>query len=193
MSKVSQAKVEEILSAIQATNPEFKFVGRDQEGWHRLDWQLWTVWVGLKIMGLFNPNFVKRWNERYVAVTSRHMLFPTKPTDFSDFHRYVTLRHEYIHIRDRQKHPLWFPFSYVMVLPLVWTMRSHWELRGYTANMIVEFEERGHVSDATLDHIEKQFTTDRYLWMWPFKKRVRAHLEDVRQKVMSGEISGLYF
>jgi len=193
MSNVSQEKADEILAALKEAEPELEIIGRDQEGWHKLHWQLWLAWAGVWLVGLVMPQFAKRWRESYTIVTSKHIAYPEMPATFTKYSTYSTLRHEYIHLRDRLAHPIWFPFSYAVVLPAVWTMRAHWELRGYTANMLVSYELSGRVSDEMVDWIVKQFTTDRYFWMWPFEDKVRARVEEIRDKVLAEEISGLYF
>jgi hypothetical protein len=193
MARVSQEKLDAILNEIKKVNPDMQIIDRSTKGWQNEHWQLWLTWLGVCLAGLFNPSFKKRWEERYTIVTPHHIAFPKKPVSMRDYATYSILRHEYIHLKDRQKHPLWFPFSYLLVLPIGWTMRAHWELRGYTADMITYYEEFGLIPDRLLDHIEKQFTTDRYFWMWPNKKKVRARLEQIRKDIRSGNLSGFYF
>jgi hypothetical protein len=79
-----------------------------------------------------------------------------------------------------------FALSYVFLLPAVLTLRSVWEMRGYAETMRVELETTGEVSDATLRHIEQQFTGSSYLWMCPFPGVVRRWLERVRRRVVAG-------
>jgi len=193
MSNVDTEKVQELLEAMGRANPEMKIIGRDEEGWHKKSLSLWFIWVGMAILDVIMPAFAKRWRERYTVVTPNHMAFPRMPQDLTVYSTYSVLRHEYVHMRDRLAHPIWFPVSYALFFPAIWTMRAHWEMRGYTANMIVAFEESGQITDATVDWIVKQFTTSRYFWMWPFESRVRARVEELRAKVLAGELSGLYF
>lgn len=193
MYQVEQERADEILGKIKEAAPDLEIIHREEEGWHKKHWQLWFLWLGVNLVAIFNPEHKRRWSERYTVVTSKHIAFAKEPQDWKDYTTYNTLRHEYIHIRDRKAHPLWYPISYGLILPMVWTMRAHWEMRGYTANMIVAHEEFGYISDRLVDHIVKQFVGSHYFWMWPFEKQVRARVREIKGKIERGELKGLYF
>lgn len=98
------------------------------------------------------------------------------------------LRHERVHLLDQQAHPVWFPLSYVFVLPFVFTMRSHWELRAFAQNLIDVKEHHGYVPEGIALGLERLLTGRPYGWMDPFfgRRRVRQ----MAARVESGEISG---
>jgi hypothetical protein len=95
------------------------------------------------------------------------------------------LRHERVHMRDcLRSGVLPFVISYLFLLPFVFTFRSVWEMRAYEETMRAELDETGDVSEATLAHIQRQFTASAYLWMCPFPRLVRRWLERVRRRVV---------
>lgn len=101
---------------------------------------------------------------------------------------YRVLRHERVHMRDCWRSGvLPFALSYLFLLPAVFTLRAHWEMRGYAETMRVEQEETGDISDETLDHIQQQFTGTAYFWMCPFPGYVRRWLERIRRDILSEE------
>jgi hypothetical protein len=193
MYMVKQARVDEILDAISEANPKMQIIDREDPQWYKAHWQLWCIWAIMKVVALIRPSFVRRWRNQYTIVTSSHIAFAKKPENLRAYNVYSILRHEYVHMRDRLKYPFWFPLSYVLCFPVIWTMRSHWELRGYMATMLVAYEEGGVITDGLLDFIALQFTTDRYFWMWPNKSKVRARLREIRQDIYDGKLQGLYF
>lgn len=103
---------------------------------------------------------------------------------------YSTLRHEYIHLRDEQKYGWIYRLSYILLLPAVFTMRSFWERRGYTQNLIQNFEKHGKVGDDNIKWIISNFTSDTYAWMDPFFSH--AKIMKLVKQVESKEITGLY-
>ena len=109
------------------------------------------------------PEFLTRYTTVIVSVV--YMPVELMHTDEG----YRVLRHERVHMRDCWRTGvLPFALSYLFMLPAVFTLRAHWEMRGYTETMRVELEETGAISDETLDYIEEQFTGPAYFWMCPF-------------------------
>lgn len=99
---------------------------------------------------------------------------------------YKVLRHEVVHMEDRKKHGLWFPFSYLFVLPIFWTKRAEWEFKAYVETMKVEYETTGYVRQHTIDWIASLFTSSAYFWMMPPWKKEEIHqkLEAEALKIM---------
>lgn len=96
---------------------------------------------------------------------------------------YKINRHEEIHIEDYHKNPVWFTLSYLLVLPSIFTMRSHWEMRAYKTTLLVNHELHGSITDETINWITNYFTGSMYFWMKPFRKAVRKELELERDKI----------
>ena len=114
-------------------------------------------------------------------------LFETNPERY-----YVTLRHEYVHLRDFRRYHLWMALGYVALLPVGWTMRAFWELRGYTQNMICEFEETGGISDETIERLTCIFASRDYFFMALPKQRARRMLLETREQIADGKLAGEY-
>ena len=98
---------------------------------------------------------------------------------------YRILRHERVHMRDSKRWPILFQLSYIL-LPVGPAGRAYWEFRAYKESMRAEYEAWGQIPDASLDWYCDQFTGSNYLWMWPFKKDIRARFERARQDIING-------
>jgi len=83
----------------------------------------------------------------------------------------ATLLHEWVHLYDWKKHPIWFPVSYAILLPALLTMRACWEKRGYLVNLII-YDRMKFSPDAVVNWITPLFAGTSYLWMWPRKKKI---------------------
>lgn len=97
----------------------------------------------------------------------------------------AVLRHERVHLEQFRRHPLWYPLSYLLVLPAGVTMRARWEMEAYVETMRVELERTGGVSDATLDRLERLFCGPAYLFMDVRRRRVRRRLAEARARLLA--------
>lgn len=113
----------------------------------------------------WNPNFMKR----YHVTVFRTIYAPGGKISGA------ALEHELQHIRDFGKYHIWYLFSYAFLLPAFWTMRAHWERRGYEHNIRAWVANNGkHANSKGLqDMIVGEFCTSKYLWMWPNETAVR--------------------
>lgn len=123
---------------------------------------LMKIWAWIQF---WNPDFMKR----YHVTVFRTIYAPGGKISGA------TLEHELQHIRDFGKYHIWYLFSYAFLLPFGWTMRAHWERRGYTHNIHAWVKNNGkHANSKALqDMIVGEFCTSKYLWMWPNEKAVR--------------------
>lgn len=109
----------------------------------------------------------KTFMENYYTTIGRVMYVPTETPDSA------TLEHELIHVYDYQSAPVLFVWSYLFLLPSVWTWRAKWERRAYAWQM-----QRLQYFD--IEWVKSQFCTSAYLWMQPFPKEIEAWVEKVR-------------
>jgi hypothetical protein len=196
MSKVSQEEVDALLEEIHEHIPDFKIVYKEDKGWWKTNIYTFFAWLFFVVMGFFNPAYEKKFYKRYSnGMQGNVIVFPNRRDyeDMTQVNVYKLMRHEYVHLRDQQNHPLWWPISYVLVLPFVFTMRAHWEFRGYQASLLTHYELNGEIPDWLLDHYQWQFTSGMYGWMMPFKKKVRARLEQMRDDIYAGKITGYFW
>lgn len=139
--------------------------------------------------------FVPQYQTRYTTVIHPTIYFyegargrfEATPEQF-----YTTLRHEFVHLKDFQRFPLWMTVSYAGLLPVGWTMRAFWELRGYTQNLLCEYERTGQVSDAEVERVAEIFAGRGYIYMMLPKRRARRALLEIRAKIEAGELRGPY-
>lgn len=103
---------------------------------------------------------------------------------------YGTLRHEYIHLRDEQKYGWAYKLSYILLAPVILTMRSYWERRGFVQNLIRDYERHGEVGKERINWAVKNFTGSTYAWMDPIFGR--AKIMKLVKQVENKEIYGLY-
>ncbi len=96
---------------------------------------------------------------------------------------YEVLRHEAVHVAQYARWRWLFTLSYLFALPVVFTMRAHWEFEAYAETIKVRQEERHVVSDKYLEWIADQFTGSAYLWMCPFRGYVMKRLRKMRESV----------
>lgn len=141
----------------------------------------WWLRVLVAILSFISSKII----HDYAQTIGTYVLVPwsQKDHDWRAYGHYTTLRHEMQHIEDYQNHPVWFVLSYLFLLPVFFTMRSHWEFRGYTQNMLTEHEEFGHITDETIQRIADQFVGPSYFWMHYSRKKVVEKLNSIRDKI----------
>ena len=116
--------------------------------------------------------------------------------------KYKTLRHEMKHIDQFHRWPLgrwaWpvnhvlMGLAYLLILPIIWTLRAKFEREGYTQSLLVEFELNGAFSDRRMEEnarwMADTFGGSAYLFMWR-KKAAYAWAMETQRKISAGEIS----
>lgn len=119
----------------------------------------------------------------------------------TDKEKYKLLRHEREHIRQFHCWPLgrWaWPLNhilmslcYMLVLPILWTLRAKFEREGYLQTMLTEYELYGEFDERKMESwarwMAETFGTGVYAWMWT-KKKAYAWAMDTMRKINAGEI-----
>jgi hypothetical protein len=70
--------------------------------------------------------------------------------------------------------------------PAYWRMK--WELRGYAMSMAVNAWRHGGVLNGSVDGFLGIFTGADYYFMWPFRKGMKARLEDALNEIHNGGV-----
>lgn len=180
MREYTDKDVEELKATIKKHLPKCEIIQKSESRFQRLlGWLLKPI------------NY--RYMTAYVSAMFGNIYLPSKAKEWSAGTTYSILRHEFIHLLDAKKWPLLMELSYLVVLPFVWTVRSHWELRAYTQTMLVEYEETGEIEQGTVTWIVHQFTSSNYGWMCPFKDRITAKVASARAQILAGHIKGLTY
>jgi len=116
--------------------------------------------------------FVKRFNpifmDRYVTVLGKTIYAPGGCISET------TLLHELQHIKDRKKWWILFDLSYLLFLPLGFTMRAHWEKKGYSITIKDTYKKNPRYAETNdfKERIVSNFVSSKYLWMCPFRKHM---------------------
>lgn len=129
--------------------------------------------------------FMRFWNPQFMGYFITVMFGKVyMPREFIGLPASVdVLRHELVHLRDMKKYPILFELSYILFpLPVIFTMRSFWEYRGYCESILAISDRYGYISKHTIEFFVAQFTGPSYLWMCPFPNFVRGKFYEFANK-----------
>ena len=194
MGKISEKKANHLKDKIKQEFPDLKILFKSEyEKWpdHIL---LRFIKLFVSIVRFFSPSFKEKFNHHFANGFGKFLILPNREwLDWTNPKYYEVVRHEFVHMVDYKNNPVWFILTYILLpLPTLFSGRAYWEMRAFTQNMIVEYERKGGIKDRKLEWITKYFTSGTYFWMFPFKCLVKKKLKDIRKKIESGEIQGLY-
>ena len=175
-----EAMYKALLEDIRREFPRFRIVQKDQDALQRL---IHRVLVVVTLGG--QRNYLDGYQ-----TTVRHSVYVTPGwASLSAAQRYVTMRHERIHLQQFRR--LGFPlmaFLYIFVplpLGLAW-FRAHFEKQGYAESMraAAQVWGPGRVRDTRFRaHVVEQFTSASYGWMWPFRNSVERWYDRVLEDI----------
>ena len=152
--------LDELCAQMQREIPGFS-VGFKDQSWHQraLGTLLWPL----------NRSYVNG----YVTVLGRTAWWPNEQRFRNDPKVLGTLLHERVHLWDWRDNPLWFPASYVLFGPVVWTKRAHWERRGYVIDLVLQ-QRQGTPIEWQKKWMKQVFCGSDYGWMWPNPSAIEA-------------------
>ena len=75
----------------------------------------------------------------------------------------------------------------MLILPFGITMRAFWEWRAYKVSLSCHKKLFGAVPSFEREHIVRQFTSSKYLWMFPFKRFMRRKVDKFCQAMDIGD------
>jgi hypothetical protein len=191
--RISEEKVNLLLDDMRLRAPEIEIIYKDEPLPNV--WYLKFIFGLVNLVGIFSKSFKDKWMSSYANGIGRFIIFPTRKdfSDFTEYRTYALLRHEYVHVLDMKKNPLWFILTYVLLpLPLLVSGRAYWELRGYVQNMLVMYEERGILPDTYIKQLSRPFYGGMYFFMFPFKSLVLKRLFRLKEDIESGKVQGYY-
>lgn len=100
----------------------------------------------------------------------------------SDADKYILLRHERVHLRQRKRMgDLWMTFVYLIpFFPIFFAYgRAKIEWEAYVETIRATAEVLGlAAAEALRPQIVRRFTGPEYGWMWPFQKQVNAWFDE---------------
>ena len=130
-----------------------------------------------------------RYLSHYVTTLGSRIYLPDGWETRSDADRYVTLRHEAVHLRQFRRYGfVLMSFLYLIpVLPmgLAWGRAVlEWEAYRETLVAVAEVSGREAASDPAFhERIVRQFTGAAYGWMWPFPEQIRRWIRQTVEEL----------
>ncbi|AKF06687.1 hypothetical protein [Sandaracinus amylolyticus] len=122
---------------------------------------------------------------RYTTVLGRTIYTPTEWEQRDPRERYVTMRHEAVHLRQSRRYGMLL-MSVLYALPFFplglayGRARIEWEAYAETFRAVAEVWGPARARSPEMRaHVLKQFTSPAYGWMWPFPKQVNRWIDEV--------------
>ena len=171
-------RYDELVAALRAEFPGMRIVRKDQSALHRAIHQLLVV-VTLGKM--------RDYLDSYQTTIGQTIYVTSDWDDWPADERYVTLRHEAVHLRQFRRFTLLgMGLAYVLLplpLGLAWC-RAAFEKEAYAETVRAAREVWGHAHvarPAFRDNIVEQFVSASYGWMWPFRGAMERWYDRVLQ------------
>jgi len=172
------SRYDKLVAALQEEFPRFRIVRKDRSTFHRV---IHYALVGITFGGM------RRYLDSY-QTTIGSTVYVTRDWDERSAEvRYVTLRHEAIHLRQFRRYTLpGMALLYVLLplpLGLAW-FRAYFEKEAYAESIRAAAEVYGPNYPRGTEYrryIIDQFVGPSYGWMWPF----RAGLERWYDRVLA--------
>ncbi|MBK8217331.1 MAG: hypothetical protein IPK71_26695 [Myxococcales bacterium] len=170
----SDALVKEILEEF----PTFRILSKRTSGLQK------AIDVFLRVVTLGG---MRTYLTRYHTVLFGTLWVPDTWNAMPDLDRYVLLRHERVHLRQRRRMgDLWMAFVYLVpYFPLGLAYgRARIEQEAYEETLLATAEVYGR--DAALglkEHIFQRFTGPDYGFMWPFRGSLEAWFSRAMERV----------
>jgi len=176
------SRYDELVRALEAEIPGFRIMAKQRSRLHRIIDRILKVVTFGKM----------RWYLDGYHTTIRKTVWVTSTWERKDpDRRYLTLRHEAVHLRQFRRYTLpGMFFLYVFIplpLGLAW-FRAHFEKQAYAETILATAEVYG--MDAVRDpelraEIINEFVGPTYGWMWPFRKSMERWYDRVLTEVES--------
>ncbi|GAC1362499.1 MAG: hypothetical protein NVSMB47_14580 [Polyangiales bacterium] len=171
---------ERLVEELRAEFPAFSIRPKHESALQR------AIDVALKVITL---GAQRSYLTRYHTVLGSTLWVPTLWDTEDDAARYVLLRHERVHLRQRRRYgAVGMALLYLLpILPLGLALgRARLELEAYAETLRATAEVHGLPAardPRTLDEIVRRFTSGDYGWMWPFPATVRRWLLAILDRI----------
>ncbi len=169
-----------LIEEIRREFPRFELVPKAERRLQRaIDVALKIVTVGAQ----------REYLTRYHTVLGDTLYLPTKWSSTPDEARFVTLRHERVHLRQKRRYGFaLFALLYLLpILPIGLALgraRLEWEAYAETLRATAEVHGRQAARDPALhDYLVAQFTSGAYGWMWPFPSVIRRWIDETLREI----------
>jgi len=173
-------RAESYLADLQREFPGLTLV-RKEDVWH----QRWAdVLLRLATFGR-----MRTYASEYTTVLLRTIYVPSSWARRSDADRYVTLRHEAVHLRQARRYTpvgmaLLYALPFFPVGLAYGRARIEWEAYAETLRAIAEVHGLEVArSPAQRARIVQQFTSAAYGWMWPFPATIERWIDAELERI----------
>ena len=169
------ARSDAFIDEIKAEFPRFRIVHKHERRLQR------AIDVALKVITFGTQH---EYMTRYHTVLGSTLYVPSAWGTESDEARYVLLRHERVHLRQRRRYGfVVMAFLYLVpILPLGLALgraRMEWEAYVETLRATAEVKGLAAAHDPALhDELVRRFTSGAYGWMWPFPRVIRRWIAE---------------
>jgi hypothetical protein len=158
-----------LVAALRVEIPGFQIVRKDRSRLHR------AIHVGLTIVTLGK---MRTYLDAFQTTLGRTVYVTSDWDDWDRDRRYVTLRHEAVHLRQFRR--LTFPVMAILYLLVPFPLglaycraRLEWAAYAETIRAAAEVWGRAHPRRTEFrEHVVSQFLGPSYGWMWPFRGQV---------------------
>jgi hypothetical protein len=176
-----------LVAALRAELPGFRIVRKDRSRLHRaIHWALFALTFGQ----------MRNYLDAYHTTIGRTIYVTADWDDWDADRRYVTLRHEAVHLRQFRTFTIpGMALLYVLVpLPmgLSWC-RAAFEKAAYAESIRAAAEVWGSSYPRRPEyraHVVEQFVSSSYGWMWPFRASIERWYDSVLANLDPGDRSG---
>ena len=160
-----------LLDDIRAEIPGFRIIRKDESRFQR------AIGAALSVVTLGGQT---HYLSSYQTTIGRTVYVTPDWDELPAEQRYVTMRHERIHLRQFRRYTLvGMAILYVLLplpLGLAWfRARFEWEAYVESIRAAAELHGRAHVASGPFrERVVAQFTSGAYGWMWPFRGQVEG-------------------
>jgi hypothetical protein len=165
-----------LVEALHAELPGFRIVRKDRSALHKV---IHVALCALTLGGMTS------YLDGYQTTIGRTVYVTADWDDWDPDRRYVTLRHEAVHLRQFRRFSLpGMAILYVLLplpLGLSW-FRAHFEKEAYAESIRAAAEVWGRDHPRRPDyrsHVIAQFMGPSYGWMWPFRAGLERWYDQV--------------
>jgi hypothetical protein len=178
--RIEVSRYDELVRALEAEIPGFRIVRKDHSRLQRaIHWSLVVVTFG----------GMRAYLDGYQTTIGRTVYVTPDWDERDDLERYVTLRHEAVHLRQFRRWTLpGMALLYVLLplpLGLAW-FRARFEQEAYQETIRAAAEVWGPArprEPAFRQRIISQFVGPSYGWMWPFRGSLERWYDRVLTEV----------
>ena len=178
------SRYDALVEALRAEFPTFRIVRKDRSPLHK------AIHYALLVLTFGR---MRSYLDSYQTTIRRTVYVTADWDEWDPDRRYVTLRHEAVHLRQFRAYTLPGMAVLYVLLPLpmglAW-FRAHFEKAAYAETIRAAAEVWGPEYPRTQEHrahVIEQFMGASYGWMWPFRASLERWYDQVLATLPTGE------